>query len=289
MAVTDTSMINEIFDGTMEVLAWQGNGTDLSPADVLIVDGYNYSPSLFNDWRDKARVLLAVDDSAENPVSCDIVLNHNIYGNRLDYTAYANALAIGGPDYALVGEEFYRSSDSIRGDEAPVLITFGGTDDGRFSVPVVGEVLKNDDRLKVEVVISPQQELSADLQALAVRESQRLTLHHGADMASLMGSAKVLVSAAGYSVIEAMASGLNIVVCAIADNQMHNIRTLREYGAHTFDFFNASDMARAAVSAWHESPDQHLRLDDKGPERVIATIEDLIDQGFKSTQGIIGR
>ncbi len=165
-AVSDPSMVDEIEKAGFLASVWKGNGLELGPVDVLIVDGYNYPPELVNDWKEHTGVCLIMDDMAEQPLTADIVLNHNIYGHLLDYSAYDVNTVIAGPDYSLVNARFIAAADSPRLDPNQLLISFGGRDDGCYSVPVVKGILKANSKVKCHIVSSPLRHPSAELKDL---------------------------------------------------------------------------------------------------------------------------
>ena len=120
---------------------------------------------------------------------------------------------------------------------AHILVSFGGTDDGRFSLPVAEALLAGRADIVVEVVISPLLTTSPDLISLQDQHAGRLVVHHGVDMADVMCRCRVLAGAAGVTVLEALAAGLELAVCSTADNQRMNVAALRKLDVVAFDGF----------------------------------------------------
>ena len=69
--------------------------------------------------------------------------------------------------------------------------------------------------------------------------------------------------------MEAIAAGLDIVVCGIVPNQEINIRTLARLGVAAFDTFDPAAMAESAVSSLARPGHEKLKLiDGSGAKRV---------------------
>ena len=110
LALSDATMVDTVLAEGFDAQPWYDDGLDMAPVEVLVVDGYHYDPQLIARWRTHAGVTLAVDDLAERPVPADVVLNHNVYGAALDYSAYGAKAAIGGAEYALVDDKFFAAA-----------------------------------------------------------------------------------------------------------------------------------------------------------------------------------
>ena len=107
------------------------------------------------------------------------------------------------------------------------MATFGGTDNGRLSGPVAEGILALNNEVVVDVVISPFCVADNRFDELTKKYMGRLLVHSDADIVSLMQRCTIIVGAAGFTIIEALAAGLTPVVCSITDNQKLNIKELQ--------------------------------------------------------------
>ncbi|MFD2206856.1 hypothetical protein [Kiloniella antarctica] len=277
--ISDVAMIDIVCSEGFKAALWVGDGLDLGPADVLLVDGYHYNTRIFSRWKKYTRVSLAVDDLAERPVSAHVILNHNLYGTELDYSNYGAEIVIGGGDYSLVDKKFFAVANSKRPSPLHVLVSFGGMDDGCYSVPVAKRILMESPSAVLEIVIPKIQTPSEGIQDLQRQYGSRVILHHGVDMAEAMGRCSVLAGAAGVTVLEALASGLKLSVCASADNQRINTVALRKLGYTSFDGFDPEAVAKSALTFLKDGDLSVCSvLDGKGPERVISTLVKLLNK-----------
>ncbi|MDH5771517.1 MAG: hypothetical protein OEY84_00115 [Rhodospirillaceae bacterium] len=274
--LSDAGMVDAVRKEGFDAHPWVDDGINLGRADVLVLDGYHYDPELLTRWRDRSSITMAVDDLADRPVPADVILNHNIYGAELDYASYNAKKVIAGPAYSLVGENFFAVASTPRPYPAHVLVSFGGTDDGRYSLPMAEAFLTESPDTVVEVVISPVQTPSVKFATLQKSFGSRLVVHHGAEMPSIMGRCRILAGAAGVTVIEALAAAVSPVVCAIADNQHINIKALRKMGFDAFDSFDPNAMVKAALPLLHKNEQTAKKLvDPQGPNRIIAILSEV--------------
>ncbi len=278
--VDDASVIDNITQTGFDAYLWINDGIDLGPADIVVVDGYHYDPDLLKRWRDHCRVSVAVDDNADRPLAADIILNHNIYGHQLNYSAYSAIRLLTGPQYCLVDSRFAGLADERQEQRQRLLVTFGGTDDGRYSLSIVRGLLSQRRSLVVEVVISPLRQPCEKWVDLRNEFDKRLVIHHGIDMVDVMGRCSVMVGAAGVSVVEALAAGILPIVCATVGNQRRNVEALRELGIIAMDHYDAKEMVKAALVTLDCAGAGYKPVSDwRGPDRVVEEIRLLMSKG----------
>ena len=268
-------------------------------ARIVVIDGYTFDASVYDAARRAGSFVVAIDDLAERPVPCDAVLNHNLYASALDYSRYGAAKVLAGPTFALIDPAFASLVKTRTPRAAPrVLVFFGGADDGRYGVPAAIAVLETVADAVVDLVLVPATAQATILpspqgggeqrgalpnpiamtltaaDAAVQRFPDRLKVHRGADMPRVMATATHYVGGGGVTVMEALSAGLEVIVCAVADNQRHNIRWLAEIGFAAFERFDATAMAAAvARPAGVLVRDVATLLDGTGADRAVAMIE----------------
>jgi spore coat polysaccharide biosynthesis predicted glycosyltransferase SpsG len=157
------------------------------------------------------------------------------------------------------------------------LISFGGTDDGTYAAPAAEALLMRLPDVVANVVLSPLAAGSDLLEQVRNKSGERLRIHHGANMPRLMAMSTHYVGAAGVTLMEAIASDLNFVVCALADNQLINIRTLSRLGYPAFAHFQPQAMASTVAD--NPSPSKGPvfdMIDGRGGGRVVSAICDYL-------------
>ena len=245
---------------------WPVSG-DLPAADLLIADSYDLPLDLQQRWRGRYGLRVVIDDLADRAIDGDLVLNGNIFAETLSYSCPS----LLGPAYALIDPAFHAARRAASAVPKRVLIAFGGSDDGHIGQALALLLLQQSPEVRVDLVTSP---LHKDIAVLADMPSNRLTVHHGADMPALMAQACLYLGGAGTMVLEAMAAGRPMVVAALADNQHANVRALQEAGVPAFDRISAEQMVDAAlhILSGGVTPDLSMRLTEGGAERAADAI-----------------
>lgn len=195
--------------------------------DWLAVDHYGLDAEWERQLRPHVRHLLAVDDLANRPHDCDVLLDQNYWAEgarRYSGLVPESCQLLVGPAYALLRPEYgaYRKTVSPRnGDVRRVLVYFGGTD-GRNMTGLALDALSNPDlrHLSVDVVIGAN---SPNREALQQQANVRphTTLHGPREhLADLMAQADLALGAGGATTWERMCLGLPSVVIQTANNQL---------------------------------------------------------------------
>lgn len=192
--------------------------------DWLVIDHYRLTRADESALRAPDRRLMVMDDLADRPRDCDLLLDPG-YGRVVeDYRGLLpnGAQVLAGPSYALVRPEFaaMREQALARRGEGPVrrvLVSLGLTDVGGVTGKVVQALLPvlGDRRLDVALGLG-----TPSLAALQTLIDPRVALHVDApDMASLMSEADLAIGAGGSSTWERACLGLPGVTVILADNQ----------------------------------------------------------------------
>lgn len=213
-----------------------------TPDPVLLVDSYGVTASYFTALKPFAK-LAYLDDLQLFDPPVDLLINYDVIpeSRRSVYEqAYSNALVklLGAP-YTPLRSQFLNRHAEIRAHAKDILITTGGTDPEHFCLGLL-ELLKNPLFPGLSEVISPgflscltfhfvMGSLNADRETLrqavlafsASDYSCRILLHEQVtDMASLMLTCDLAVSASGTTLYELCALGVPAISFTIADNQI---------------------------------------------------------------------
>lgn len=192
----------------------------------LIVDHYDFDATWERSARPHAANLMVIDDLANRPHECDLLLDQN-YSDRTTerYRSLlpAECRRIMGPRYALLRAEYlqYRSRLQPRtGEVRRVLVFFGGSDPQNVTGIALAALCDPQFAdLEIDVVVGANNPHRAALEGqAAARVRTRL---HGPrpHLADLMAQADLAIGAGGVTTWERLCLGLPSVVISIADNQ----------------------------------------------------------------------
>ena len=193
-------------DDASECLAALGGR---GPADWLVVDHYALDARWHEALAPAAPRVLVLDDLADRPHACDLLLDPSLPASAERYAARVpeGCGLLLGPDYALLRDEFIEARAKVRarsGAVRRVFVSFGGIDAGNHTGKAV-EAIR-------------QLGLKADV--LAGRSN----------IAELMAAADLGVGAGGVMAWERIAVGLPSLAVVVAANQAHSVAGLAQAG-----------------------------------------------------------
>lgn len=205
--------------------------------DWLIVDHYGLGASWERQLRPHAERIMVIDDLADRPHDCDLLLDQNHYSDAEDrYRSLVPAACrlLLGPRYAQLRPQFAETRGSRRRSDGVVrrvLICFGGADADNLTARALDAFLAA--RLSgvvADVVIGGANPHSTEL-ASRYGSLPGIRLHHNvSDMASLMAQADLFLGAGGSMTWERSALGLPGLTIAVAPNQARLCEDLEAMG-----------------------------------------------------------
>ena len=209
--------------------------------DWLIVDHYALDARWEQTLRPLCRKLMVIDDLADRPHDCDILLDQNLGRDAHDYNQLVpdgcNVLA--GPHYALLRPEFVAlRDDSLRHRATPqfrhLLITIGGVDQSDATGKVL-EALQDcplPADLRITVVMGPHAPWLERVQSLAKLMPRPTEVKVNVNnMAQLMADSDLAIGAAGSTTWERCCLGLPTLMLVLAENQRSAAAALEQSGS----------------------------------------------------------
>lgn len=215
---------------------------DDQPVDWLVVDHYALDACWEEALRPQAQRIMAIDDLADRPHACDLLLDQNLGRMEADYGGLlkGKTTTLLGPQYALLRPEFaaLRVQSLARRQANPrlrrLLITMGGVDKDNATGQVLAALqscsLPAD--LRVTVVMGPHAPWLAQVQSQAAQMPWPTEVFVGVDnMAQLMAESDLAIGAAGGTAWERCSLGLPSLVLVLAQNQLLGAVALQVAGA----------------------------------------------------------
>jgi UDP-2,4-diacetamido-2,4,6-trideoxy-beta-L-altropyranose hydrolase len=210
-----------------------------APWDWLVVDHYGLDAAWEAQLRGVARQIMAIDDLADRPHDCDLLLDQNLQkpGRYVGLVPDSCTLLIG-PKYALLRPQFAAARQALParvGQVYRLLVFCGGADatgETLKALAAIGKLGRAD--LAVDVVIGQANPHRVAIEA-ACRALPDISLYCQVDdMAARMSAADLFVGAGGTSSWERCALGLPALVIATADNQVVQSEALARAGAQLY-------------------------------------------------------
>jgi len=218
-------------DQTMAVLERAGG------ADWLIVDHYALDSRWESKMRRYVKGIMVVDDLADRPHDCDLLLDQNLYKNmktRYDGLVPARCRKLLGPGYALLRPEFREARKNLRrrdGEVRRILVFFGGTDPGNETAKALEAIrLLGRPDIAVDVVVGGQNPHRAEIKRICSGTPAANFHCQAENMADLMSGADLAVGAGGTATWERCFLGLPAIVVVVAQNQQETVDAANSAG-----------------------------------------------------------
>lgn len=212
------------------------------PVDWLVVDHYALDARWEEVLRPHAKRIMVIDDLADRPHTCDLLLDQNLGRQEADYGSLlkGKTTPLIGPQYALLRSEFLalRAQSLARRQSDPqlrlLLVTMGGVDKDNVTGQVLAALqscgLPAD--LRVIVVLGPHAPWLAQVQEQVTHMPWSTKVLVGVDnMAQLMADSDLAIGAAGGTAWERCSLGLPSLVLVLAQNQLLGAVALQDVGA----------------------------------------------------------
>ncbi len=209
--------------------------------DWLVIDHYALDARWERSLRGACRRLMVIDDLADRPHDCDVLLDQNLGRSAADYAALVpgGCIVLVGPQYALLRPEFaaLRPDSLARRESAQLrrlLITMGGVDKDNATGTVLDALrrcpLPADCR--ITVVMGPHAPwLEPVREQAAEMPWPTEVLVDVRDMAGLMADSDLAIGAAGTTAWERCCLGLPSISMVLASNQKAGAVALSDAGA----------------------------------------------------------
>ncbi len=233
--------------GTAESPGWERDAAetaaalagDGAPADWLIVDHYALDANWERVLRRHTRRLMVIDDLADRPHDCDLLLDQNLHPQA--QARYASRVPprtqlLLGPRYALLRPEFAQLRATPRahdGQVRRVLISFGGTDPEGYTLKALDALELAGVQLQADVVVGANNPHSSEIKARCAKRGLAFHCNTSA-MAGLMAQADLAIGAGGSTTWERCCLGLPAIVVAIAENQQQLSEAVGKTGAQLY-------------------------------------------------------
>jgi len=211
-------------------------------ADWLVIDHYALDVQWEQALRPKAKSIMVIDDLADRPHDCELLLDQNLGRKHEDYAdlLVGETIKLIGPKYALLRPEFalLRFQSLARRISKPqlrqLLITMGGVDKENATSQILNALkacqLPAD--LHIVVVMGPHAPWLDQVQALSSKLPWHTEVLVGVNnMAQLMVDSDLAIGAAGSTSWERCCLGLPSFVFVLAENQLAGGIELHKAGA----------------------------------------------------------
>jgi UDP-2,4-diacetamido-2,4,6-trideoxy-beta-L-altropyranose hydrolase len=225
------------------------------PASWLIVDHYGLDRRWEERLRPLVKSILVIDDLADRPHDCDLLLDQNLGGDRAgryDKLVPARCRRLIGPRYALLRREFRDARAGLRGRDGSlrrILVFFGGSDPSGETLKTLDALtVLNRKDLAVDVVVGASNPRQDEVRSRCAALPNTAFHSQISTMAALMAQADLAVGAGGTANWERCFLGLPAITIIIAGNQQASTDALAAAGA-VRNLGRSEDVTRDHIAA----------------------------------------
>lgn len=226
---------------THQLTLHQNNGETLKQiaedlnAQLIVVDGYQFDDSYMDKLKGSEATVMMMDDYQHcQQYHADIIVNQNIGAQDYHYIcSNPDTRLLLGTDYVLLREEFIKAQtwSKAQDQQLQILITLGGADSDNISAKLLtatklalDQLCKTTNKIyRVILVAGTANPNKASLIEQIERQKSKHTnfeiLTDVSDMATLIASSSLVISAGGGTVWEAACLARANMVVILADNQ----------------------------------------------------------------------
>ncbi|MCL6479749.1 MAG: UDP-2,4-diacetamido-2,4,6-trideoxy-beta-L-altropyranose hydrolase [Peptococcaceae bacterium] len=229
-----------------EEVSWQTDAEEtktilakeIGGIDWLVVDHYALDIRWETLMRPHAKKIMVIDDLADRPHDCDLLLDQNLYENmetRYQTLIPGHCLTLLGPGYVLLRPEFKKVRRNLRqrdGTVKRILIFFGGSDPTNETAKALKAVqLINRPEVIIDVVVGSTNLHKEEIQQLCSIRPNTSFYCQVENMAELMARADLAIGAGGTTTWERCFLGLPSITLIVAQNQADTTKTVAAKGA----------------------------------------------------------
>jgi UDP-2,4-diacetamido-2,4,6-trideoxy-beta-L-altropyranose hydrolase len=213
-----------------------------------------------------------------------MIVNGNIYAERLNYPRRAGTKYLLGPGYSCIRSAFRRIAGKGIGKEVrSIMVTLGGCDSHDLMPGIIDRIQKEFRDVFIHVVIGRGFHNIAAIQAAAAANTRLYYFPDADGMRDIMLASDIAVSSGGQTLYELARTGIPAIALAAADNQILNVEEWAKTGfvESAGDSEDPELLANICVSIGKLSGLQRRRemsavgrrmIDGKGPARVVNAI-----------------
>lgn len=197
--------------------------------DLFIFDSYLGDNEYLKRIKEKSKLMLIDDNNDIYDSSIpDIIYNGNIYAESLGYPSVEGQLKLLGIRYLIMKEEYWEINQYEDISKEGILITTGGTDEYGITIKIIDAI--KDIGIQTKIIIGPGYSDNYIKQIEDIKTEGMELIYKPDSLKEYMRSSKIVITAGGSTVYEALSQKGIPIIFSIADNQDLICKELRDIG-----------------------------------------------------------
>ena len=269
--------------------------------DLIIVDHYGLDSRWESELRYHTKRIMVIDDLADRPHNCDLLLDQNFYLDRNErYKGLVpnHCIQMLGPDYVLLRDEFLQLANRPRqrtGEVHNILVFFGGTDPTDETTKTLDAIKElHIVQIEINVVVGAANPKHKEIELMCEEMVNTNFYCQVSNMAELMWKADFTIGAGGASTWERCFLELPSLTIITASNQIEVTNAIEDAGG-TVCLGMSSEVnkkkVQSSLSNLIKNPQKLLDMSSKchqiiNPRRIETS--PIIDKLMKVLQPNVG-
>lgn len=254
---------------------------------AVVADGYHLVDEIRTYGRLECQIAM-IDDNRELPIEiANLVLNQNPHATPALYADVSeHCVVLAGVQYVLLRPSVASIERDLERVDRLVLVSFGGSDPTRLTLPVVEHLLALDG-VQVIVAAAPRHPDREGLSAIADAD-ERVTIDRG-DLIEALCQADYAVIGGGTTMYEVAHLGIPSVAAVIADNQREGVAAAARLGIVATAEGDAESIVSTIDSVMSDesfssalSERGRQLIDGDGASRVARALAELLGRPLRS-------
>ena len=216
--------------------------------EMIVIDHYGIDYNYEKALKEITGITIFVLDDTYEKHYCDILLNHNVYGDNSKYKnlvpEYCELRC--GANFTLLREEFRSEKITLSKytqKTKNVFISMGGVDHSNLNIEIL-KVLEKFPNIHANVVTTTANQYLNELQEY-VEDQDNVTLHiNTSQIAKLMNKADFAIVTPSVILNEVVYVEIPFIAIKTADNQSEMYKYLAKYDYLILEKFNTTDLER---------------------------------------------
>jgi len=227
--------------------------------DWLVVDHYGIDEEWESELRPYVKKIMVIDDLANRPHNCDILLDQNpneTYENYYQNLTPPSCVRLLGLEYLMLRPEFSETARKMHHPEVAtnILISIGGTDNKNVTCWILNIFRLLEIKLSIKVILGPGYSYYNEVMKIL----PELNLHSiivyksVAKISELMLEADMAIAGGGFTMYELGFIGIPTLVITYSPTQLKIAKTLHQlrmtYFAGEFENLSVTEVKKALES-----------------------------------------
>ena len=231
----DESIKGLLKDKDYKIFNWAENEKDLfniiKRCDMAVIDSYLANPQLYKKVSEITKLPVYIDDNNRINFPRGVVVNGALNAEKLGYFKDKEVIYLLGIYYALLRRKFWDVPDKeIKEDIRTIMVTFGGSDMNNMTPKILRFLNREFPGVIKKVIIGRCFQNTKEIENLKNGKTDLIYNPDAEGIKELMLECDIAISAGGQTLYEFARIGVPVIVIAVAENQLSNIRGWQETG-----------------------------------------------------------